>query len=99
MERPAPEPYPLLLYSVAVSWLAALSSAHVARSLSGSLCDGMSDGSTPLSTSPDKRALLPVTPAALDTAAVIGLTEHHAAQLEAARRPAFSGSARMSALP
>ena len=43
---------------------------------------------------PDKRALLPVTPAALDTAAVISLTGHHAAQLEAARRPAFSGQAR-----
>ena len=43
---------------------------------------------------PDSRGLLPVTPYALDTAATMALTGHHAAQLEAARRPMFSGSAR-----
>ena len=43
---------------------------------------------------PDARGLLPVTPYALDTAATMALTGHHAAHLEAARRPAFSGQAR-----
>lgn len=42
----------------------------------------------------DARGLLPVTPAALDTAATVALAGHHQAAIEAARRPAFSGGAR-----